>query len=63
MFNQWDIAVALARDIAVDADAGRVDPARVARLARSVVEFQQGLLGRRVTARSDTGSASSARPR
>jgi hypothetical protein len=61
MFNQWTIAVALARDVEVDAEAGRVDPARVARLARSVVEFQQGLLGRR--AMSDMRQSTSTRPR
>jgi hypothetical protein len=62
MFSQWDIAVALAREVEFDADEGRVDPARVARLARAVVEFQQRLLGRRIT-KKDTIPASVARSR
>lgn len=63
MFSHWDIAVALAREVEGDAAEGRVDPARVARLARAVVEFQQRLLGRRV-ARKDAVPASVApRPR
>jgi hypothetical protein len=62
MFSQWDIAVALAREVELDAAEGRVDPARVARLARAVVEFQQRLLGGRRVARKDTVPASLARP-
>jgi hypothetical protein len=59
MFSQWDIAVMLARDVEADAAAGRVDPGRVARLARTVVEFQQGLLGRRGKARKEQPAVAS----
>ncbi len=57
MFSQWEIAVALARDVVDDCQGGRVDVSRVARMARTVVEFQEGLLGRGPPPRSSAGAS------
>jgi hypothetical protein len=46
MATRWELVVALAREVDEDCAAGRkLDLTRVARLARSVLDFQQGLVG------------------
>jgi hypothetical protein len=46
MNTRWELVVALAREVDEDCAAGRKpDLTRVARLARAVIEFQQGLVG------------------
>jgi hypothetical protein len=46
MATRWELVVALAREVDEDCAAGRkLDLTRVARLARAVLDFQQGLVG------------------
>ncbi len=46
MNTRWELVVSLAREVDDDCANGRKpDPTRVARLARAILEFQQGLVG------------------
>lgn len=44
--TRWETTVALAREVAEECDGGTTDPARVQRLARSVLDVQEAMLGK-----------------
>jgi hypothetical protein len=49
---RWETTVALAREVDEDCEKGMIDGARIARLARAVLELQTAMLG---TARRAAG--------
>jgi hypothetical protein len=63
MTTRWETTVALAREVDEDCQNGMIDGARIARLARAVLELQAAMLGtsRRAAGRPVDDDASAQR--